>query len=111
MLKKTVLLLCLITFVPVAAGAQTVAPTPASSTQASSDVDLSSPPTPPATALVAQNLAGDAPAAEQQGQQPKKFHSGLTFKEWCEVHFGENRWIYWAGAAAGLVLFHVLVAH
>ena len=53
--------------------------------------------------LAANDLQGN-PAAEEQ--RARKTHSGLTFSEFVDVHFGEYRWIYWAVAGAILVAIH-----
>jgi hypothetical protein len=59
-----------------------------------------------------ENRAGVTLAAnDMQGtreERPKKTHTGLTFKEFCDVHFGEYRWVYWVGAVAAIVAIHVV---
>jgi len=112
MLKKLVILVCLVAFAPAAVGAQDVAAvshTPlategSATVQAAREVDLS---------LAAARAATVMAANEAQGQQaakserPKKTHYGLTFQEFVDVHFGDYRWVWWAGAAAALIAIHV----
>lgn len=63
--------------------------------------------------VVAENLscAGDANCSETpKVEEPKKVKSsGITMKEWAEIHWGDNRWIWWVGAGAALVALHVFV--
>ncbi|QWV95414.1 hypothetical protein KP004_09665 [Geomonas oryzisoli] len=111
MLKKIAILACLVSFAPAAAGAQDVAllvnQQPAAQSETQKGVNLM-PREERATTLVAVNdVQGTAAAAEER---PKKSHSGLTFKEFCDVHFGEYRWVYWVGAVAAIVAIHVVAA-
>jgi hypothetical protein len=113
MFRKLTVLVCLMSFCPAAVGAQELAalrqsPPPVESStdrQASREVDLSLPAARQAATVMAANEVQDSqvPAAER----PRKTHTGLTFEEFVEVHFGEYRWIYWVGAAAILVAIHV----
>jgi hypothetical protein len=114
MLRNLVILVTLISFCPVAVGAQEAAlrvkqqaPEQSAAT-AAAPPDLNVPVRAEKAApklLVAENDQS-SPAAAEAPRQPKT-HTGLTFKEFCEVHFGEYRWVYWVGAVGAIVLFHV----
>jgi hypothetical protein len=116
MLRKLTILVCLVSFCPAAVGAQDLAPLRQSppaversaEQQPAREIDLSLPVARQVTTVLAENTVppGEAASAER----PRKTHSGLTFQEFCEVHFGEYRWIYWVGAAAALVAIHVVAA-
>lgn len=103
MFKKLAILACLISMAPVAAGAQDVAllaqVQPAQ--EAPVTVNLMPKEVRETTTLAANDVQGT------REERPKKTHSGLTFKEFCEVHFGEYRWVYWVGAVAAIVAIHV----
>lgn len=113
MFKKLTMLICLISFFPAASGAQEAAillrgqPAHEQATEPGKTVNLMPTKDPSATLVAANDVQGGQPAQEQR---PRKTHTGLTFKEFCDVHFGEGRWIYWAGAVAALVALHVVVA-
>lgn len=110
MFKKLAILVCLVSFAPAAAGAQDVAllanAQPAQQTEAPRALNLM-PTQDRAVTLVAANDIQGQPAQEQGA---RKTHTGLTWKEFCDVHFGEGRWIYWAGAVAAIVALHVVAA-
>ncbi|MBJ6750255.1 hypothetical protein [Geomonas anaerohicana] len=111
MLKKIIILACLVSLFPAVAGAQDVAfmvnQLPAQQAPTQKNVNLM-PREESATTLVAANdVQGAAGVAEER---PKKSHSGMTFKEFCDVHFGEYRWVYWVGAVAAIVAIHVVAA-
>jgi len=114
MFKKLTILVCLISFCPAAVGAQDLAAIKQSPLAAESgtelqparQIDLSLPPARQAATVLAANDAqgNQSPATER----PRKTHTGLSFEEFCEIHFGEYRWVYWVGAAAVLVAIHVV---
>jgi hypothetical protein len=117
MFRKLTILVCLISFCPAAVGAQdltTLSQSPVviertADPQAAREVDLS---LPAARLQAATVLAQNDPQGAQGAatERPRKSHTGLTLEEFCEVHFGEYRWIYWVGAAAILVAIHVVAA-
>lgn len=112
MFKKIAILACLVSFAPAAAGAQDVAllanAQPAQqSTEAQKTVNLMPREDRSATVVAANDVRGTQPAGEER---PRKTHTGLTFKEFCDVHFGEYRWVYWVGAVAAIVAIHVVAA-
>ena len=115
MFKKLTIMVCLVSFCPGAAGAQDLvleqphalgAPIPGRPATGPRELSLSPAiPGQAATVLAANEMQACEPAAEQT-----KTHAGLSFKEFCEVHFGEYRWIYWAGAVAAIVAIHLVAA-
>jgi len=120
MFRKLTVLLCLLTFCPVAVNAQELtklANSPnspnsanAPSAQNSQESDVKLPP--PGNQLsenkflVAENQNGSATQNTEAAKNTKK--SGLTFGEWSEIHFGDYRWVWWAGAAGALIAFHAV---
>lgn len=110
MFKKLAILVCLVSFAPAAAGAQDVAllanAQPVQQSEAPRALNLM-PSEERAVTLVAANDIQGQPAQEQSA---RKSHTGLSWKEFCDVHFGEGRWIYWAGAVAAIVAIHVVAA-
>lgn len=112
MFKKIAILACLVSFAPAAAGAQEVALlVNAQPAQQSIEVEKSvnlMPREDRTVTLVALNDVQGTPQAGEQGL--RKTHTGLTFKEFCDVHFGEYRWVYWVGAVAAIVAIHVVAA-
>ena len=115
MFRKLIVLICLLSFFPAAAGAQDLAllntAQPAqelttAQTQPTS-MDLSAPMPKDEAFVVAANEYQSAPVTEAR---PRKTHTGLTFQEFVDVHFGGHRWVYWALAVAGIVAIHVVAA-
>lgn len=112
MFRKLTMLVCLISFFPAAAGAQEVAlllnsqPVQVAESAPAREVNL----TPSLKKQEAMVVAANDVQGSQvtEAQRPRKTHTGLTFKEFAEVHWGEYRWIYWVGAVAGIVLLHAL---
>lgn len=116
MFHKLMIFVCLISFCPAAVGAQDLAllagarPSqegPAEQAPAR-EINLSIPMDTQAAMLVAANDLQTNQMAE--AQRPRKTHTGLTFSEFVDVHFGEYRWVYWVGAVAAIVALHVVVA-
>ena len=119
MFRKLTIFVCLISFFPAAVGAQELAVLKQAplgierpvAQQAAPEVDLSLPVSrQAATVLAANDVQHDTMAAAAPAERPRKTHTGLTFQEFCEVHFGEYRWIYWVGAAAAIIAIHVVAA-
>lgn len=113
MLTKLAVVVCLVSLAPAAVGAQDVAllanQQPANeATEAPKSVSLMPREERSTTLLAANEAQGSQSASEER---PKKSHTGLTFKEFCDVHFGEYRWVYWVGAVAAIVAIHVVAAH
>lgn len=111
MFSKLTVLACILSLLPSLAGAQEiaalVAAQPAQSEQRSIE------PSAPVNLMPTEGtLVRMAAASEQQGsavteeQRARKTHSGLTFSEFVDVHFGGYRWVYWAVAGAILIAIH-----
>lgn len=113
MIKKFAILACLVSFAPAAAGAQDVAllansqPVEQQAAEVQKSLNLMPREERSATLVAANDVQGTRTAAEER---PRKTHTGLTFKEFCDVHFGEYRWVYWVGAVAAIVAIHVVAA-
>jgi hypothetical protein len=118
MFRKLTILLCLMSFSPVAAGAQDVAllvnaqpaaeraaaaGDSAAAPQQAKELNLSLPAKKEAATVMAANEVQGAPA----GESARKSHSGMTFGDFVDVHFGGYRWLYWVGAVAAIVVLHV----
>jgi hypothetical protein len=119
MFRRLVILVCLISFIPAAAGAQEAAVllNSQAAVQRAAEREPSAEVTLQASAAEAQgatvlaaNDAQPCPPCSQASERSKKTHSGLTWDEFVDVHFGGYRWVYWAGAVGAIVLLHVLVA-
>jgi hypothetical protein len=116
MFRKLTILVCLIAFFPAAVGAQDLAGLKQSplareltvDQPSVREIDLSLPAARQAAIVLAENDSQGTQAVATE--RPRKSHTGLTFEEFCEVHFGGNRWIYWVGAAAVIVAIHVVAA-
>lgn len=113
MIKKLAILVCLVSFAPAAVGAQDVAllvnsqPVQQQATEVQKSLNLMPREELSATRVAANDVQGTQAASEER---PRKTHTGLTFKEFCDVHFGEYRWVYWVGAVAAIVAIHVVAA-
>lgn len=110
MFFRLIILACIVSLFPSMVGAQEVGvllnSQPAEQLAVGTPAPVNLMPTGETQARVmvaANDLQGD-PAAE--APRARKTHSGLTFSEFVEVHFGEYRWIYWAIAGAALVAIH-----
>jgi hypothetical protein len=118
MFRKLTVVLCLISFCPAAvgaqeltgvAGAQMVADMTSGQNKPSKELNLSLPVNKyPADKLAsAENpISSDAVKVDAPKMQKS---SGVSLKEWAEIHWGNNRWVWWVGAAAALVALHVFV--
>ncbi|GFO55126.1 hypothetical protein GMSM_21330 [Geomonas sp. Red276] len=112
MFRKLMVVICLITFIPAAAGAQELgrlaSQQPGAQTAAAAAPRTSSVPSPEkAAAQVAANECTDPATGATEVKESRHSHSGMTFRDFVDVHFGEYRWIYWVGAAGVLVALHV----
>lgn len=115
MFLRLIALACLVSLLPSLAGAGEIAALAppqhvqqAAAPPAGAPVNLMPSQEGQARLVVAANDLQGAPAGEER--QAKKTHRGLTMQEFVDVHFGENRWIYWAIAGVALVALHVAVA-
>lgn len=111
MFRKLVVLLCLLSFFPAAASAQDLAQLNAAQPALEMNADQTLPasinlsaPMPKDEVLVL--AANDQQSAKMTEERPRKTHTGLTFGEFVDVHFGDYRWIWWAVAVGGIVAIH-----
>ena len=113
MFRKLTVFIYLLSLSPAAAGAQDLAllvasqPAQRSADSAPARENNLSPPVDrgPVVLMAANDLQGSSAAEEQR---PVRTHTGMTFKEFSEVHFGEYRWIYWVGAVAAIIASHAV---
>lgn len=115
MFQKFVVLLCLLSFFPAAVSAQELAQLntaqPALELKAEqtapASINLSAPmPKDEVLVLAANHVQSDQQSAKMTEERPRKTHTGLTFGEFVDVHFGDYRWIWWAAAVGGIVAIH-----
>jgi hypothetical protein len=115
MFRKLTIIICLISFCPAAVGAQELAAVAGSQVVAeqtteklpNKEMNLSLPVNKyPTDKLVSADNRNASDAVKSE--EPKKEKSsGMTFKEWADIHWSNYRWVWWAGAAAALVALHV----
>ncbi|MCM0081429.1 hypothetical protein L4X63_07490 [Geomonas sp. Red32] len=112
MFRKLMVVICLVTFIPAAAGAQELgrlaSQQPVEQTAAVTPVKASTVPSPQMAAaqVMAANDCTDPATGATEVKEPRRSHSGMTFRDFVDIHFGEYRWIYWVGAAGALVALH-----
>lgn len=113
MLRKLTVLVCLLSFAPAAVNAQGIAAIAASpvavETSATPEkaVNLSLPGERSAAVLMAaaDTSQGTAMAVAPEQKQAVK-HSSFNWGNFAEVHLGDYRWVWWAGAAVALIAIH-----
>ncbi|MDD2308005.1 MAG: hypothetical protein PHH91_00290 [Desulfuromonadaceae bacterium] len=114
MLRKLMVLICLVSFVPAAARAQGIVAAPsaaesaiAAPAQSGGGVNLSLPTERSAAVLMAaadtSKAATDSTAPEHKTEAKR---SSFNWGNFAEVHLGDYRWVWWAGAAAALIAIH-----
>lgn len=107
MLRKLLVVICLITFAPAAVGAQGVA---VAAAPLAGDIDLS---LPADSSRAVQLAAADSPqpmASDKAPEPRSESRSSHSWGNFVDVHFGGYRWVWWAGAAAVLIAIHVAAA-
>ena len=118
MLRKLLVVICLITFAPAAVGAQGMAdaavPQPsavrvAADAPLAGDIDLSLPAASSRAVLLAAADSPQAMASDNAPEHRSESRSNHSWDNFVDVHFGGYRWVWWAGAAAILVAIHVSV--
>lgn len=107
MFRKLTVLICLLSFIPAAAIAQEVAAVAAPAVAQSTAPNLSLPAE--RTAAVSSDDAGTSNgtalvSAPEHKTEAK--HSSFNWSNFAEVHLGDYRWVWWAGAAAALIAIH-----
>lgn len=115
MLRKLIVVICLISFGPAAVGAQGIAAITAPAALVSTTESATPPPGGMNLALPAEKAAAVLMAAADTTQgtalaaapeQKKASQSSFNWGNFAEVHLGDYRWIWWVGAAAALVAIH-----
>lgn len=116
MLRKLAFIVCLVTFLPIAAGAQdlvalsSVTPAPVQTEERLLPKEDPAQSVKDSRIILAARDASDTAGARDLSERPKKTHSGLSFRDFVDVHFGDYRWVWWALAAGVLVGIHVAAA-
>lgn len=117
MLRKLTVFICLLSFAPAAVNAQGIAafaaksvavesaslPATALSEQA---MDLSLPATRSEFILMAAADTSQGAATASAPEQKKSQQSSFNWGNFAEVHLGDYRWVWWAGAAVALIAIH-----
>ena len=114
MLRKLMVLICLVSFVPAAASAQGIVAAPsaaesaiAAPAQSGAGVNLALPAERSAAVLMAAaDTSKEATAAAAPEQKAEARRSSFNWGNFAEVHLGDYRWVWWAGAAVALVAIH-----
>jgi hypothetical protein len=117
MFRKLTVVLCLISFAPAAVSAQglaSVATPPAAVASAidkaplpGGELNLSLPAERSAVLLMAAAETPQAVAMERVPEQKRESRSSHSWDNFVDVHFGEYRWVWWAGAAVVLAAIHI----
>lgn len=114
MFRTVTVIFCLISFCPAAVNAQelaaisqSIAATDQSMLQSQLNtglkLTLAASSYPADKVLVSENRTDpDASRTVEKNKQKQ----GIGFKEWAEIHWGDYRWVWWAGAAGALVALH-----
>lgn len=113
MFRKLTIILCLVAFAPAAFGAQgpVTTVTPASESDPATGrtvapaqaINLS---LPAGTVLMAAAETSEGAAVKNAPEQKKESRSSFNWGNFAEVHLGDYRWVWWAGAAAALIAIH-----
>ncbi len=121
MLRKLTIVLCLISFAPAAVSAQgltAIAAPPAAVLPATEktmppgqEINLSLPAERSAAVLLAAAETSQGAAVGNSPEQKRESRRAHSWDNFVEVHFGDYRWVWWAGAAAVLIGIHVAAAN
>jgi hypothetical protein len=116
MFRKLTVVFCLISFAPVAVNAQglaaiaapqaTVASATAQTMPAGREINLSLPAERPAAVLLAAAETSQGVAVGTAPEEKKESRRTHSWDNFAEVHFGDYRWVWWAGAVAILIAIH-----
>ena len=113
MLRKMTVLICLLSFAPAAVNAQGIAALAASpgavqsTSQAEKGVNLSLPAErTTAVLMAAADTSQGAAMASAPEQKKESKQSSFNWGNFAEVHLGDYRWVWWAGAAVALIAIH-----
>lgn len=113
MFRTLTVVLCLLSFIPAAVGAQglsALAAPPAIAESAtvkpavlSSAINLT---LPVATVQMAAAETTGGTAMKSAPEQKQESRSSFNWSNFAEVHLGDYRWVWWAGAAVALIAIH-----
>ena len=117
MLRKLTVFICLLSFAPAAVNAQGIAAlvaspvavesaTAAATTLPGQALDLSLPAVRSEVVLMAAAETSQGAATAPAPEQKKSEHSSFNWGNFAEVHLGDYRWVWWAGAAVALIAIH-----
>lgn len=117
MLRKMIVLLCIISIVPAsvsaevfsavaAAQSEVATAAPGSSTQPGGEVNLMLSAEKSSSILLASAETPQGTTAGSSADQKKESKSAFNWGNFAEVHLGDYRWIWWVGAAGALVAIH-----
>lgn len=115
MLRKLTVLICLLSFAPAAVNAQAIvvaaAPVAVESALQTSpapekSVNLSLPAERSAVLMAAADTSQGTTMARAPEQKKESRQSSFNWGNFAEVHLGDYRWVWWAGAAAALIAIH-----
>jgi len=120
MLRKLTIVLCLISFAPAAVSAQgltavaapqaAVAPATEKNMTPVGEINLSLPAERSAALLLAAAETEQGTATGNSPEQKRESRRAHSWDNFVDVHFGDYRWVWWAGAAAILIGIHVAAA-
>jgi len=121
MFRKLTIAFCLISFTPFAVGAQglTTLDTPPAAVAAArdlppstgQDINLSLPAASSTTMLMAAADTSKSAAMVNTPDRKSESRSAHSWDNFVDVHFGDYRWVWWAGAAAILIGIHAAAAN
>jgi hypothetical protein len=118
MFRKLIVVVCLLSFLPAAVGAQgltaiaaapaaTVSATGENSAPTSEQLNLILAAEKSATMLVAAADTSKNEATKAAPEQKRESHSSFDIRNFADVHLAEGRWIWWAGAIVLLAAIHI----
>jgi hypothetical protein len=110
MLRKLIIVICLLSFLPAAVGAQGLASAPVAANNAaasSQEVNLLMAAEKSATTLVAAADTSQGAATQVAPEQKKQSQSSFDIRNFADVHLAEGRWVWWAGAIVVLAAIHI----
>jgi hypothetical protein len=119
MFRKLIVVVCLLSFLPAAVGAQgltaaipaepvaTVAAAGGNTTPTGQQLNLMAAAEKSATMLVAAADTSQSAATKVAPEQKKESHSSFDMRNFADVHLAEGRWVWWAGAIIILAAIHI----
>jgi len=120
MFRKLTIVICLISFAPAAVNAQSLAALAVSPSSVASaaentvpsaqESNLTLPSSRSSAVLLAAAESSQRSAMVTAPEQKKESRSAHSWDNFVDVHFGDYRWVWWAGAAAILIGIHAVAA-